>query len=187
MRKKYFGVLIFIFTLVFISNVHAQGGLYFGIQAGYSAQKPSLKNVDFNTDTTFLYGLRAGVKIMMIAVEINYFQAAHNLDVAEMLALDWGGRQVDYNFIGLNLKYFFPFFLIHPYLTMGYGYYTADIHDIDKDRDGGYNLGLGLDLHLGSRLSLLAEGKYHHVNLDIDQKEFKIGDFTISGGLNIYF
>ena len=104
MRKKYFGVLIFIFTLVFISNVHAQGGLYFGIQAGYSAQKPSLKNIDFNTDTTFLYGLRAGVKIMMIAVEINYFQAAHNLDVADLLALDWGGRQVDYNFIGLNLK-----------------------------------------------------------------------------------
>lgn len=187
MRKKFLGLIIILFTLGLMSNVYAQGGLYFGIQAGYSAQKPSLKNVEFNTDTTFLYGMRAGLKIMMIAVEINYFQAAHNLDMAELIALDWGGRQVDYNFIGLNLKYFFPFFLIHPYLTMGYGYYTANIHEIDKDRDRGYNLGIGLELHLGSRLSLLAEGKYHHVSLDIDQRKFKIGDFTLSGGLNIYF
>ena len=187
MRKKYFGVLILLFTLIFISKAYAQGGLYFGIQGGYSAQKPSLKSVDFNTDTTFLYGLRAGLKIMMIAVEVNYFQAAHNLDVADLLLLDWEGKEVDYNFIGINLKYFFPFFLIHPYLTMGYGYYTANIHDIDKDREGGYNLGLGLEFHLGTRFSLIAEGRYHHANLDIDQKKLKIGDFTVSGGLNIYF
>lgn len=187
MRKKSRWALAFLFALIFVSNVYAQGGLYFGVQAGYSAQKPSLKGVEFNTDTTYLYGLRAGVKFMMIAVEVNYFQAAHNLDLTDFLSLDWEGREVDYNFIGLNLKYFFPFFLINPYLTFGYGYYTANIHDIDKDRDRGYNLGLGLELNLGSRFSLLAEGKYHHVNLNIDQKKLAIGDFTFSGGLNIYF
>ncbi|MFP4081689.1 MAG: outer membrane beta-barrel protein [Candidatus Aminicenantes bacterium] len=187
MPEKAKWAAVFVLTLVFASGAFAQGGLYLGVLGGYSAQKPKIKDVEFNTDTTFLYGLRGGVKFMMVAVEVNYFQAAHNLEPKEFLTFAWGEREVDYNFIGLNFKWIFPFFLINPYLTFGYGYYTADVHQIDKDTQGGYNLGLGLELNLGSRLSLLAEGKYHHVNLDIDEQELGLGDLTISGGLNIYF
>lgn len=186
MRKKIKWIGVFLFILI-ASQAIAQGGIYLGIQVGYSAQKPSLKDVEFNTDTTYLYGLRAGIKLLMIAVELNYFQAAHNIDLADPTSIDWGGRDVDYNFVGLNLKYFFPLLLFQPYLTFGYGYYTADIKAIDKDRDGGYNLGVGLELKLGAKFSLLAEGKYHHVNLDIKEKELGLGDFTLSGGFNIYF
>jgi len=186
MRKK--AVLATAALLVFFlaSPAFARSGLYLGIQGGYSAQKPSFKDVEFNTDTTFLYGLRAGIKLWMFGLEANYFQAAHNLDPADILNIGWAERQIDYNFVGLNLKYFLPVLIIDPFITVGYGYYSANISDIDKDKDGGYNFGVGLELNLG-RLSLLAEGKYHRVKLDITDKEFKIGDFTLSGGLNIYF
>jgi len=187
MKRKLKWIWVSLFILGLVSNGFAQVGLYLGVQGGYSAQKPSLKDVEFNTDTTYLIGLRLGVKLMMIAIELNYFQAAHNIDLTDPLSIDWGGREVDYNYLGLNLKYFFPLLLLQPYLTIGYGYYSADISDIDKDRDGGYNLGVGLELKLGSKFSLLAEGKYHHVNLDINDKKLGLGDFTISGGFNIYF
>jgi len=187
MRKKSILALVFLFAFMFVANASAQRSLYFGVEAGYSAQKPSLKDVEFNTDTTFLYGLKAGIKLMMIAVELNYFQAAHNLDLAALSNFEWGGRQIDYNFIGLNLKYFLSLILLQPYICFGYGYYTADIHDIDKDKDGGYNFGLGLELSLGGKLSLVAEGKYHHVNLNISERKLGLGNFTLWGGLNIYF
>ena len=187
MRKIWILASLMGLCLIMTSAAFSQGGLYLGIQAGYSAQKPSLKNIEFNTDTSFLYGARVGLKFMMIALEVNYFQAAHNLELKELVTLDWGGREVDYNYIGLNFKYFMPIAIIHPYVTAGYGYYTADIKQIDKDTEGGFNLGLGLELMLGKKISVLAEGKYHHVKVDIQKEDLKIRDFSFSGGINIYF
>lgn len=186
MRKKIILALTFLFCLFFASEGFAETGFYLGIQGGYSAQKPSLKDVEFNTDATFVYGLRAGIRVLMIGVEASYFQAAHNLNPADILSLDWGERQIDYNFMGLNFKYFFPLVLLDPYITAGFGYYSADVHDIDEDKSGGYNVGLGVEVNLG-RVSLVAEGKYHRVKLDIDEEELKIGDFTFVGGLSFYF
>jgi opacity protein-like surface antigen len=77
--------------------------------------------------------------------------------------------------------------MVHPYLTGGYGYYTADIHSIDKKRDGGYNLGLGLELQLGKKFALLVEGKYNHVTIDIQEKNLGLGDFTLVGGFIFNF
>lgn len=187
MRKKIIWILALSFLFLLVSSAHAKSGVYLGIQAGYSGQKPSLTGVEFNRNTSFLYGVRAGIKFLMIALEANYFQAAHNMEPKNLLSFAWGECQVDYNFVGLNLKYFFPILMIHPYLTLGYGYYTADIRDIDKDTDKGFNLGLGLELDLGGKFSFLAEGKYHHARLEISDKELKLGDFTVSGGINIYF
>lgn len=187
MRKILLPAFVLTISLLLASNAFGQGGLYLGVQAGYSAQKPSLKDIEFNTNTTFLYGVRAGVKIMMIAVEVNYFRAAHNLELKELVTLEWGNQEIDYSYLGLNLKYFFPLVVLHPYVTFGYGYYTADIRNFDEDKEKGFNLGLGLELMAGGKFSLLAEGKYHHANLDIDEQEFKLGDFTFCVGVNIYF
>jgi len=187
MKKILISAFILVFSLVFVSSAYGQGGFYLGLQGGLSAQKPSLTDIEFNTNTTFLYGARAGIKFMMFALEVNYFQAAHNIDLKEFPTFDWADHEIDYNYLGLNLKYFFPLSLLHPYITAGYGYYSADISDIDKDTDRGFNFGLGLELHLGKKFSLLAEGKYHHVKLDIDDRDLKVGDFTFSGGFNIYF
>lgn len=187
MKKILLPAFVLAVSLLLAIDASGQGGLYLGVQAGYSAQKPSLKDIEFNTDTTFLYGVRAGVKVMMIAVELNYFRAAHNLELKELVTLEWGNQEIDYSYLGLNLKYFFPLVVLHPYVTFGYGYYTADIRNIDEDRQKGFNLGLGLELMAGGKFSLLAEGKYHHANLDIDERELKLGDFTFSVGVNIYF
>jgi opacity protein-like surface antigen len=188
MRKKIAFLCILALTgSVFAVNASAQGGFYLGIQGGWSAQKPSLKDIDFSTNTTFLYGVRGGIKFMMIALEANYFQAAHNLEVSELLTFDWADREIDYNYLGVNIKYFFPLFLVQPFITAGYGYYTADIKGIGDDKNAGFNIGVGMELHLGDKFSLLAEGKYHRVKVDIDERELTLGDFTLCGGLNIYF
>ncbi|MHB8095862.1 MAG: outer membrane beta-barrel protein, partial [Candidatus Aminicenantales bacterium] len=68
-----------------------------------------------------------------------------------------------------------------------YGYYTADIHDFGKDKNGGFNAGAGVELILGKNFSLSAEGKYHHVKLNVDAQNLSLGNFTLSGGLNFYF
>lgn len=187
MRKILLPAFVLTISLLLASNAFGQGGLYLGVQAGFSAQKPSLKDIEFNTDTTFLYGVRAGVRVMMIAVEVNYFRAAHNLELKELVTLAWGNQEIDYSYLGLNLKYFFPLVVLHPYITFGYGYYTADVRNFDEDKEKGFNLGLGLELMAGGKFSLLAEGKYHRANLDIDEREFKLGDFTFCVGVNIYF
>ena len=145
------------------------------------------KVVEFNSDTSFLVGARFGFKFLMMAVEANYFQAGHNVSLKDLVTINWDGREVDYSYLGLNVKYFFPLLLLHPYVSVGYGYYTASIQDIGEDTQMGFNVGLGLELHVGSKFALNAEGRYHRVGLDIDNRELKIGDFTINGGLSIYF
>ena len=186
MNKKFFGLLVLTLIFLAVSSGYGQSGFFLGIQGGFSAQKPSIKDIEFNTDTTFLYGFRAGVKIWMIAVEVNYFQAAHNMKLQEMLTFEWQGRQVDYNFIGGNVKYFFPLAVFHPYISFGYGYYTADLFEIDKDTDRGYNFGAGIEIHLWEKFSLLAEGRYHRVKLELDEQDLRIGDFTLIGGISIF-
>ena len=181
-------VIMFSFLLIFILCLDLNAsGIYIGPQLGYSMQKPSLKDVEFSTDTTFLYGLRAGLKILVFGVELNYFQAAHNLEFKVLVTFAWGGREVDYNYLGLNFKYYFPVLILQPHLIFGLGYYTADVFEIDKDTSMGFNLGLGLEVKLGKRFSLLAEVKYHHATLRIDEQELKIGDFTLGGGFNFFF
>jgi len=187
MKKTIAILAVLVIILGCSSQALGRSGFFLGIQAGYSAQKPGLPDFEFNTDTTFLYGLRMGIKFLMIAVEVNYFQAAHNLEFKELVSFSWEGKAIDYNYLGVNLKLFFPFLILHPYITGGYGFYTANIKTIDKDTNKGLNGGIGIEIHLGSKISLLAEGKYHHVSLSIDERKLKLGDWTLCGGLNIYF
>ena len=188
MRKKILKMAVLTaLGALLVSGAYAQGGFFIGIQGGWSSQKPSLKGVEFNSDTTFLYGVRAGVKFMMFAIEANYFQAAHSLEVKELVTFDWNGRDIDYNYLGLNLRVYIPLILVHPYFTVGYGNYSANIKDIGKDKNRGVNVGIGLELHLGDKFSLLAEGKYHRVKVDIDENKLDLDNYTLSGGFNIYF
>jgi len=187
MKRIAIPALTFLFTIMLVSNAFSLVSIYAGVQGGYSAQKPSFENVHFDTNTTFIYGLRGGVKVLNFAFELNYFKAVHNIEMEDFILFNWDGLENDYSFIGLNFKYIFALLILQPYLTVGYGYYTADIHNIDKDNEGGYNLGLGLEVMFGKKFSLLVEGKYHHVTVDIENFELGLGDFTVCGGLNIYF
>jgi len=185
--KKMTIVLALVLSAGLASNAYGQAEIYIGGFGGYSAQTPSFHDVQFDTNTTFLYGLRAGVRFLMFGAELSYFTAGHNIEMEDYFLFNWNGLENDYSYIGLNLKMFFPLAILHPYITAGYGYYTVDIHDIDKNNDGGYNLGAGLEIRLGRKFSILAEGKYHHVKVNISDLELGFGNFTLTAGLNFYF
>jgi opacity protein-like surface antigen len=176
-----------VFCVILVSGATAKSGFFIGIQGGWSMQKPSLEEVKFDSDSSFLYGARIGVKFMIFAVEANYFQAAHNLVVRELVAFDWDGVEVDYNYLGVNARVYFPLILVHPYFTVGYGSYTAKLKDIGKDSNRGINLGLGVEVQLGDKFSLMAEGKYHIVKVEIDESDLELKNYTLSGGFNFYF
>jgi len=185
MRKKVFQMFVLTaLSALIVSGANAQGGFFIGLQGGWSSQKPGLDDVEFNSNTTFLYGARVGVKFMMVAVELNYFQAAHNLEVKELLTFDWNDRDIDYNYL---VRIYIPLVIVHPYLTAGYGNYSANIKDIGKDKNRGINVGIGVELGLGDKFSLIAEGKYHRVELDIEENDLKLNNYTLSGGFNFYF
>jgi opacity protein-like surface antigen len=179
------------FVILFLAfgaaTASAQAGLYFGGFLGYSAQKPSFKDVTFTTDTTLVSGLRAGLRFLMLAVEVSYFSAMHNVAMSDFLLFNWDGRTNNYSYIGLNLKYIMSIAFLQPYLTAGYGYYTVDIRDIDKDNEGGYNFGAGVEIRLGKRLGIVADGRWHHVRVNIDKVDVGFGNFILTGGLNFHF
>jgi len=186
--KRFVSVLLVLFVLATGAKAFGQVGLFVGGFAGYSAQTPSFSGVTFNTDTKFLFGLRGGIRFLMLAAELNYFQAAHNITMTPSNLFNWNGKKDDYSYLGVNLKLFFlPLIIINPYVTAGYGNYTVDVAGVDKQTKGGYNFGLGLELALGKRVSLVAEGKYNHVTVDLSSYNVGVGDFTLTGGLNINF
>ncbi len=165
----------------------SQVGIYLGAFGGASVQTPSAVSFEFDTDTTFVYGLRAGLRVLMVGVELNYFQAAHNIIVGGPGLADWDQKINSYSYVGLNGKIYFPILMLQPFITAGYGYYTADIHDIDKDNDGGLNFGAGLDLKLGRRFSLTAEGRWQKVVVSIEDIELSLGDWTFWAGFQVHF
>ena len=188
MKNRTFRFLaLMVFCFICVSGTAAKTGFFIGVQGGWSMQKPSLEEVSFDSDSSFLYGARIGVKFLMFAVEANYFQAAHNIVAKELVAFNWDGVDVEYNYLGINARVYIPLVIVHPYFTVGYGSYSANLKDIAKDSNRAVNLGLGVELQLGDKFSLMAEGKYHNVKLEIEGEELGLKNYTLSGGFNLYF
>jgi opacity protein-like surface antigen len=189
MRKRAWILASFLFFVLAASPAFGQVGIYAGLFGGFSSQHLSLPDVDFDADGAFVYGAKVGLRILMLGIEASWFRAVHDISLHELVLLDWNGQTVDYNFYGLNLKLYLFQVLIRPYLTAGFGYYTADISEIGDDGKGGYNFGGGLELALGKKFSLGVEGKWHHVTLDVNilHPNLTLGDFTLTGGFNIHF
>lgn len=165
---------------------YALVGVYVGGFGGVSNQKLSFENVNFDTNTTFLYGLRFGVQLAFLALELNYYRAGHNVAMADFFLFNWDGMENDTSFLGANLRVMFPLTVFRPFLALGYGYYTADVKNIDKDTEGGFNIGAGLEIKLG-KLSVIGEGKYNRVTLKLSDLDVGLRHFTFSAGLNFYF
>lgn len=177
-----------VFILSFLLGVHLslQAGFSVGFFAGPSSQKPGREGLEFNADTRWAYGVRAGFKLLIIGLEAQYFQVAHHLQLKD-ITHSWQDREVDFSFLGAAVKSYFSLLILHPYLSVGYGYYSARIKGVDRDRKAGFNLAAGVEISLGERLSLQAEGRYHRVSLDIEKADFKLGDFVLTAGLNFVF
>ncbi|MFQ6083782.1 MAG: outer membrane beta-barrel protein [Candidatus Aminicenantia bacterium] len=185
--KRVFPFVLILCLFSFVLPANALPRLYLGLDGGISLQKPSFSDIEFNTDTTFLFGANLGIRLGGLGLEVSYFQAAHNLEPEDIFSFDWGERKLDFNYIGLNVKIGFPLVLFSPYFTVGYGYYTADLEEIAKENDGGFNLGAGVDIFFGKHISLAAEGKYHRVGINLEERKFGFSNFTFSAGLNFYF
>ena len=184
MKKYAVFTLALILFLGIAGNAYGDKFFFIGIQGGMSSQKLDFEDLEFDRDTAFLYGLKAGLRILFFVIEGNYYQAAHNISIADF---DLDARKVDYNHLGLSLRLLLPFPVVNPYFTVGYGRYSAKIKDLGDDNNSGYNIGLGLEVHLGRSFSLLGEGKYNHVGLNIEDEDLKINNWTLHVGLNFFF
>lgn len=186
MTKKLFIFGILIVCLFGSGNLFGDGMFFIGLQGGWSQQSIDIRDFEFDKSTAFLYGARVGIRILTFVVEGNFYQAAHNIETSDIGNL-WDSRTVNYNYLGLNVRLFLPFPIVNPYLTFGYGTYTADIKDIGKDKKGGVNGGLGLEVFLGKKFSLLGEARYNPTNFEIESEEVGIKNFTFHIGINLYF
>jgi opacity protein-like surface antigen len=186
MKRKIVVLGVLVVCLFGGSNLFGDGMFFIGLQGGWSQQGIDIRDIEFDKDTTFLYGARAGLRILMFVFEGNYYQAAHNIAISDISNL-WDGREISYSYLGLNVRIFLPFPVVNPYFTAGYGTYKADIKDVGEDRTGGWNVGLGVEVFLGKKFSLLGEGRYNNSDFDIESEEVKIENFTFHVGLNLYF
>lgn len=189
MKRTAIGILVGALLLAAAPAARAQVGIYLGFQGGTAGQRVDFMGVDFDRETTFVYGVRAGIKVLMLAAELQFLQAAHNLGTGSLASpvRDWAERRIRWNYYGLNLRFLMPFPIVSPYLTGGYGYYGADVDAVGDDLSGGWNGGLGLELRLGRKLALTAEGRYHRARFDIGGGELKVGTWTAAAGMNVSF
>lgn len=181
-RKRVFFILLFSLSL----TLPLHSGLKIGVFAGQSWQKPNFQNLQFNRDTRWAFGVRAGVKILIFGLEGYYFQVAHNLQLSD-ISHSWQNRKVDFSCLGLALKSYFSLLLVHPYLSLGYGYYSISLQGITEEKKASLNFGAGLEISLGDKLSLQAEARYHRPTLEINKADFRLGDLVVTAGLNYHF
>lgn len=181
-KKKAFIFLFFGLSLTF----PLQAGFKLGVFAGQSWQKPDYQNLQFNTDTCWVYGVRASIKVLILGLEGYYFQVAHNLQLGD-ISHSWQDRKVDFSCLGMAVKSYFSLLIVHPYLSLGYGYYSVGLQGITEERKAGLNFGAGLEISLGDKLSLQAEARYHRPVLNINKADFRLGDLVVTGGLNYHF
>ncbi len=179
--------LVFTVVLSVLLASTAYGQFYLGADGGVSSQKLFLEDVKFDSDTSFVYGLRLGFNFLFLAVEGQYFQVSHNMMITDFPEIGWGDRSVNYNYLGLNGKFYLPIPIVRPYFLLGYGYYTTKVKDIGKDSVTDVNFGIGVEFKLGQTFGILGEGKYHSGLFGIDKSELAVKNYTLTGGLNFYF
>lgn len=186
MKRIPAGILIAL-VLMTVAGLRAEAGFYIGLQGGMSSQSAKLDGLSFDRDQRFLYGARAGVNILALALEVQWFQAAHNLDFQDITPEMWKNRELDYSHLGLCAKFFLPMPFLQPYLILGYGYYWAHIPGVETEKERGFNAGAGLEIRLARKFALAADARYHRVGIELDGGQLRLGNLVLSGGFNIYF
>ena len=185
--KRTLSVIFVALAFMAVLSLPAEAGFYLGLQGGVSSQKAKLDGISFDRDQTFLYGARAGVNVLALAFEIQWLQAAHNLDFQDITPEMWKNRELDYSHLGLCAKFFLPLPVLQPYLSLGYGYYWAHIPGVETEKKTGFNAGGGLEIRLARKFALTAEARYHRVGLGLEEGKLTLGNLALTGGFNLYF
>jgi len=157
-----------------------------GIQSGLSSQDASLGKIHFDKDSAFLYGAQVGLRFLSFAVEGQFYRADHTLlsDDPELDVYD--GRGMDYYYFGVSAKIGFPLLMVYPYLTAGYGRYSASVDQLGNSADRSFNVGVGAELTLG-KLGFFAELRYVDFAVDISSLRWDFGGLNFHCGLNYHF
>ncbi len=181
--------LVVAFLLVSASGLHAQK-VYIGGMVGWTQSElelPDLASEEFGKENALFYGGRLGLKFSMLAVEAVYIRSDVDLVQTVSSVIDWNGETMEYQFIGVNAKLFpFSLAIFKPYITGGYGIYLTEISNVDKDSKGGYNFGIGVELQFAN-IAFVVEGKRRVGNATIDGQDLDLGNYSVAGGINIYF
>jgi hypothetical protein len=186
MRNKILGRLLCGLIILAAAVAPARAGFYIGLQGGLSNQNAILSELKFDKDSSFLYGAQVGLRVLSFAVEGQFFRADHSL-LSDNPGLSlYDGRGMDYYYLGVHAKIGFPLPLLFPYLTVGYGIYSADINEIGSTTDKSFSFGAGAELSLG-KIGLFAELRYIDFAVDISSLSWDFGGLNFHCGLNYRF
>jgi hypothetical protein len=187
MKKRTFGIGLAAAFLLVAASAPARAGFYIGVRGGLSnqsvSQTASLGKIDFDKNSAFLYGGQVGIKLLALAVEGEIYRADHSL-VTDSSSFP-SGVDLNYYYLGINGKLGIPLAVFYPYITVGYGKYSADLKTIGKSSDTAFNIGAGAGLSLG-KVSLFAEARYTDFSFDINSLKWDFGGLDLHFGLNIH-
>jgi hypothetical protein len=169
----------------------AQAGFYIGVRGGLSNQNPSASGspgkIEFDRNSAFLYGAQVGFKFSALAVEGEYYRADHGLlRESSIVGSDNISPEMDYHYLGVNAKLGIPLVVLYPYVTAGYGKYSATLGGLGSSSDSAVNVGAGAELAIG-RISVFGEVRYTDFGFDLGDLSWDFGGVDVHFGLNVHF
>jgi hypothetical protein len=180
--KKYFVMISLLTACLFFAGT-AAASFYIGPELGQFKPKfeyDILGGIRFEGNSAFQWGAKAGIKLLMFAIEGNYLSSSHSLNPAL-----WGDKGLSISYLGINGKIFFPILVVQPYATAGYGYYTVGKEGGEKDSNGAYNFGGGIEVVLG-KIHLFGETRYHRVTVQISRSDLVAKGWGLTFGANFH-
>jgi len=188
MKRRALPILLLL-GIFLVSNHGFAQEFYLGIKLGLSMQSPKSGDADFEykVDTRTLYGFRLGLRVSQFALEGVYTTAEHFLDPKPDAPEDLEREKFKFSNTGVNVLYFVPVPVVEPYLTLGYGSYSATISDLAKDSSGGFNAGIGAAAKMGKYVSIAAEARYHSVRFEFEDRKVDLSDWSWNVSFNFHF
>lgn len=181
--KKYF-LIVSVVTACLLFAGTAAATFYIGPELGQFKPKfeyDVLGGIRFEGNSAFRWGAKVGVKFLMFAIEGNYLSSTHDLNPAP-----WVDNGTTISYLGVNGKIFIPILMVQPYLMAGYGSYTVDVEGVEKDSNGAYNGGGGVEVILG-KIHLFGEARYHKVTVRIRGADLEAKGWGLTFGANVHF
>ncbi len=189
MKRKAWTFAVAAAVLLAAAVPPARAQFYIGVRGGLSNQnvtrKDGLPEIKFDKDSAFLYGGQIGFRLSVLAVEGEYYRADHAL-LSSDSSIPATGVGMDYSYLGVNVKLGIPLVIVYPYVTVGYGQYSADLSGIGEDSDTAFNAGAGVEVKLGM-VGLFGELRYKDFSFELDNLNWDFKGAELHFGLNIHF